>query len=259
MHTVTGLLFISAILTAYNVMRLDRIKCANDLQLFVANSIGIKFGGRFHRDQAQQLHQVVLHHVPHRPGLIVIAAPPFYADGLCHCDLDVIDVLRVPQRFEQHIAKAYGHQVLDRFFAQIMVDAVNLRFVEMLRQRRVQRPRGFQIVTERLFHNDAAVFVRQTERPQAFGDIPEQRRTDREIESADDFVAQTPLKGLPSAFAFGVDRFIAQALQELVQLILIVMRSAKFLNGFANELTIAVVIQFTTGRTNDLRFGRHLP
>ena len=42
----------------------------------------------------------------------------------------MIDVLRVPQRLEQNICKAHGHQVLDGFGPDV-VDAVNLILAEM--------------------------------------------------------------------------------------------------------------------------------
>jgi hypothetical protein len=47
-------------------MRLDRVERADDLELLVAHRVSARTGGRLHRDQAQKLHQVVLHHVAHR-------------------------------------------------------------------------------------------------------------------------------------------------------------------------------------------------
>ena len=40
-----------------------------------------------------------------------------------------------PQRLKQHIGKTHGEQVLHRLFAQIMVDAVNLVFLKIPRNR----------------------------------------------------------------------------------------------------------------------------
>ena len=70
-------------------------------------------------DQAQKLHQMVLHHVAHRTRGIVIGASPFHADGFGHGDLHVVDVFGLPQRLEQYVGKAHGHQVLDRLLAQV--------------------------------------------------------------------------------------------------------------------------------------------
>ena len=42
------------------------------------------------------------------------------------CDLNVIDVLPVPQRLEDAVGKTKDQQVLHRLFAEIMIDAINL-------------------------------------------------------------------------------------------------------------------------------------
>jgi hypothetical protein len=144
-------------------------------------AFGVEVIGRLHRDQAQKLHHVVLDHVAHGAGIVVIFAAPAHADGFGHGDLDVIDILRVPERFEQDIGEAHRHQVLDGFLAQIMVDPVDLIFGEMPRQRGVQRApwpdRG-----QRAFPPRSGCRHRRCRFRQPFGQIAKQRRRDREIE-----------------------------------------------------------------------------
>ena len=98
---------------------------------------------------------MVLDHVAHRTRAVVIFAAPVHAHGFGHGYLDVIDVLGVPKRLEQDVAKTDRHQVLDGFLAQIMIDAINLAFVEMFGQRGVQREGAFQVAPERFFHDNA--------------------------------------------------------------------------------------------------------
>src|SRR5260370_20561105 len=88
--------------------------------------------------------------------MVKIAAAPFYARGLGHGDLYVIDVSAVPDGLEDSVGKTESHNVLDRFFAEIVVDAVNLIFFGNLAQLLVESFGRFQVVTEGLFDNDPA-------------------------------------------------------------------------------------------------------
>ena len=49
------------ILAAHDMLGQNRLKRADDLQLLVAQRVGLKARGRLHRGKAQKLHQVVLH------------------------------------------------------------------------------------------------------------------------------------------------------------------------------------------------------
>ena len=93
------------------------------------------------------------------PDCIVIGAAPADADRFGHGDLDVVDVLRVPERLEQDIGKAHRHQVLHRLLAEVMVDPVDLAFAEMRRQRRVQRACRGKVAAEGLFDDDARLLA----------------------------------------------------------------------------------------------------
>ena len=79
--------------------------------------MGVEFHRRLHRDQRQQLEQMVRHHVAERAGRIVKAAAmpdaEFFIDG----DLDVIDMVTVPDRLEHAIGEAQYQNVLHRLLA----------------------------------------------------------------------------------------------------------------------------------------------
>ena len=101
-----------------------------------------------------ELHHVVLDHVAQRAALVVVAARAG-ADRLGHRDLHVVDVRRVPDRLEEDVGEAQRQQVLHRLFAEVVIDAVDLIFLEDLGDRVVDLPiddsrswpSGFSITT----------------------------------------------------------------------------------------------------------------
>ncbi len=101
------------------------------LDLLVAHVLGRERGGRLHRDEREHLKDVVLDHVAHHARLLVVAAAPLDADRLGVRDLDVVDVLPVPDRLEDAVGEAEDEQVLHRLLAEVVVDAVDLRLFEV--------------------------------------------------------------------------------------------------------------------------------
>ena len=64
------------------------------------------------------------------PDWLVEAALVPDADLLGHGDLDVVDVVLVPDRLEQVVGEPEGQHVLDRLLAEVVVDAVELALLE---------------------------------------------------------------------------------------------------------------------------------
>jgi hypothetical protein len=83
---------------------------------------------RLHRHDAQQLQQMVLHHVAQCAGLVVEGAASLDAQLLGHVDLHVTMTAAAPQRLEQRVAEAQRQQVLHRLLAEIMIDPIDLPF-----------------------------------------------------------------------------------------------------------------------------------
>ena len=79
---------------------------------------------------------MILHHVAQGSRLVVISAAMLYAHFFGHGDGHIVHITPVPNRLEERVSKTKGQNVLHRLFAQVMVDAENLRFVETLRQER---------------------------------------------------------------------------------------------------------------------------
>ena len=167
-------------------MRADR---PQDLDLLVAQRIGLERGGRLHRHEAHELQQVVLQHVADGAGLLVERAAVLDADRLGHRDLHVVDVAPVPERLEDAVAEAEDQQVPDRLLAEVVVDAVDLRLAEDLADLAVELLRRVEVVAERLLDDDpppAAVvaLVVEPDAPELADDLGELRRLGGEVEEA---------------------------------------------------------------------------
>ena len=70
------------------------------------------------------------------PGLLVERGPRPDRQGLGDVDLDVVDVLAVPDGLEEAVGEPEGQDVLGRLLAQEVVDTEDLVVVEDLLQRR---------------------------------------------------------------------------------------------------------------------------
>jgi hypothetical protein len=95
------------------------------LELLVADRRRVRRDGRLHRDEREQIHDVVLEHVAQRTGVVVVAATLLDADRLRRGDLDRVDVAPVPDRLEDDVRETQRHDVLHRFFPEIVIDAVD--------------------------------------------------------------------------------------------------------------------------------------
>lgn len=129
---------------------------AEEFGAFVADGGGFEDGAGFHGDGGENLEQVVLDHVAESAGFLVVAAAAFDADRLGGGDLDVVDVLAVPERLEERIAEAEGENVLDGFLAEVVIDAVELVFGEVLVELIFEFAGAGLVVAEGLFDDEAA-------------------------------------------------------------------------------------------------------
>src|SRR5579872_1585303 len=131
---------------------------------------------------------MVRHHVTERAGGIVKAATMTDADLFIDRDLYVVDMVAIPDRFEHAVGKAQHQDVLNRLFAEVMVDPVNLVFGGDLEQIGVQRLGGVKIGAERLFDDKpsprAPVFVQHAGAAELLRDRGEGLGRRRQIEQA---------------------------------------------------------------------------
>ena len=125
------------------------------LYFFIADRSGAQRNRRFHRDEREELHHVVLDDIAEKSFFFEKMAPRPDADIFGDCDLHMIDMAVIPERFENRIRKAENEEILDCFFAEIMVDPVNLRFIEVFGDVLLETFRRCTVVSKRFFDDDA--------------------------------------------------------------------------------------------------------
>ena len=130
---------------------------ADELQLGVAQGVGVEALRAFHGGEAEYLHDVVLHHVAQRADAVVELAARFDAEGFGKGDLHGADVVPVPQGLEEAVAETQGEEVVQAVFAEVVVDAQDLAFLEILRHAVVDEAAGREVGAQRFFEDDAGV------------------------------------------------------------------------------------------------------
>src|SRR6202012_6017377 len=113
-----------------DVLLADPADSVEYVHFFIADLVGVKGYRSFHGDHTHELEDMVLYHVAQRSGLFVITAPTLYAHGLGGGDLDVLDIVAVPDRLEKGIGEAQGKDILNRLLTEGVGDAINLFFFE---------------------------------------------------------------------------------------------------------------------------------
>ena len=77
---------------------------------------------------------MVRHHVAQGAGGVVEAAAMADAELLVDRDLDMVDVVAIPDRLEHAVGEAQHQDVLHRLLAEVMIDPVDLMFVDEFQQ-----------------------------------------------------------------------------------------------------------------------------
>ena len=75
-----------------------------------------------------------------RPGLLVIGPAMLHAEIFSHGNLNILDGVAFPERFKNRVREAERQEILHRLFAEVMIDAVDLGFVDILMEGRIQMP-----------------------------------------------------------------------------------------------------------------------
>ena len=114
-------------------------------------------GWRLHGHQRHHLQQVVLDHVAQRARAVVVVGAPLKGERLVPDDLDLLDVLPVPDRLEDAVGEAQAEHVLDRLLLEEVVDAVDRALRRRLCEQVVERLGRGEVVAERLLDDDRAV------------------------------------------------------------------------------------------------------
>ena len=184
-----------------DVRRRERPEASEHADLGVSDDVRLQRPRRLHRDHAEDLEHVVLEHVAestdalviadaageHLARLVVVLREPFF---LGHGDLDVVDVLLVPERLEDAVGEPDDQEVLDGFLAEIMVDAICLIFLECMGDRRDHPPGAVEVMTDGLLDDHPREGGRLARRGDEAGGLEllhaagDEPRRDREVEDA---------------------------------------------------------------------------
>src|SRR5215469_11672663 len=96
---------------------------------------------------------MILDNVANRAGLVVKRTPPLHAEVLRHRDLHALDVMAVPDRFQERVGEAEEHHVMHLPLPKIMVDPEDRCLVKGAEQESIQLLRRGEIVAEWFFDN----------------------------------------------------------------------------------------------------------
>src|SRR5207244_1252480 len=99
---------------------------------------------------------MVLNHVSEHPGGVIVTAASFDSNCFGVCDLNVIHVAAIPNRLEDAVRESEHHQVLHGLFAEVVINTVNLLFVEDPGYFDVQFFGAREVVPEGLLDDDAS-------------------------------------------------------------------------------------------------------
>jgi hypothetical protein len=95
-----------------------------------------------------------LDHVDQRTGTVVVSGPALEAELLVVDDVDALNVVAVPQRFEDAVREPQAEQVENGGSSQEVVDPVDLRFRNEPGQARVEARRTFLVDAEWLLEGE---------------------------------------------------------------------------------------------------------
>ena len=169
-----------------NLLRFHRANGFEYFHFLVANTVTGDRGWGLHGDQREDRKNVVLDHVAGDSGLIVIPSSEFNAELLADGDLHVVDVASVPDRLKNTVSETEDHDVLNRFFSEIMVDAVDLGFFDALAERGIEGSCACEVVAEGFLDNDAfpciVGFGREADEAELLYDFAEESRSHCKIE-----------------------------------------------------------------------------
>ena len=124
---------------------------AQNFCLLIVNGRRIEGNRGLHGRQADQLENMIGDHVGKRARPIVVIATQFHAKFLRDRNLHVIHVTPIPDRLENAVRKAKSQNVLYGFFSQVMVNAIDLIFLQNLSNFVIQGDGRRQIVSKRFF------------------------------------------------------------------------------------------------------------
>ncbi len=245
----TGHVLVALVLRADTPARVRVRDRAQDGDLGIPQGGGIRPLGCLHRDQGQDLQEVVLHHVPQCPHHVVEGPAVVDAEVLGEGDLHAFNVLAVPDRCQQRVGEAQVGQVQHRLLAEEVVDPQDLLLLQQAVQPLVQVPGRGGIVAEGLLDQDVGV-PGEPCALQLADDIGEQGRRDLQVEQRTACSLEPLTEVLVELGVGEVPVQVVHAGRETLQRLLVNLLFDR-LDGFAHRLPQLVYGPFLTGDPDD--------
>ena len=211
---------------------------------------------------------MVLHHVAHDAGMVVVAAAQFDPEFLGHGDLHVFDIPAIPDGLEDAVAKPENHDVLHGLLPEVVINAVDLPFGDVRGQIGVQFPRAGQIVTERLLDDDppprSRRFGGQPDDVQLLDDLGEKAGGDSEVE--EDIAREVPgflhvgdlgRKVFESLGIVEVARDVIAAPGEVFPVLVIHRAGGELLDVGGDFRAVQLIVAVAHGHADDGEVFRH--
>ena len=135
-----------------------------NLDLLIPDHVGRKTGRCFHGGDHQQLKQMVLEHIAQNTRFVVVSSASPHHHLFGNRDLNVIDVITIPDRFEDAVGETKHQHILNRFFPQVMVDSVNLILGKHPMQLGIQLLGRFKVGAKGLLNHKSSAIISQKRR-----------------------------------------------------------------------------------------------
>ena len=82
-----------------------------------------------------------MEHIAECAAFFIVAAAMLHAERLRRCNLHMIDVSAIPNRLDNGVGKPKRKDILHRLFAEIVVNSINLLFLEYIVDIGIEQPR----------------------------------------------------------------------------------------------------------------------
>ena len=146
---------VAGVAAAHDPGRVERPHRLEHLHLLVDERLRRQRHRRLHRREAEHLEQMRDDHVAKRARGVVEGGARADRERLRHVELDVVDVVAVPDRLEEAVREPQREHVLHGLLAEEVVDAEDLLLGEDAVHDGVQRAGRLEVGPERLLHDHA--------------------------------------------------------------------------------------------------------
>src|SRR5690606_34388165 len=200
-------------------------------------------------------------------SFIVVSTAIFHTKLFCHRYLYMVDVVPVPYGLKHRIRKAEGKEILYGFFAEVVIDPIDLIFLEDAAQQFIQCASGFEVVAERLLNNNTRLlqFARKSLCCQILGDGREESRCHSQVVYYNWIffpLRPEPINGL-SLQCVRIDAgnfryLILYTLSKRFPLFVVCLAATrKFIYSLCKLITVLVVVKLRTPKSYNCKTRRH--